>query len=138
MLQNLKFSILDLAYYTENDPTPGDVLQHSTEVARMADKLGYHRYWFAEHHNSAALMSMFPEIMIAHVAANTEHIRVGSGGVMLPNHSALSVAERFSMLEALHPGRIDLGIGRAPGTDGRTALALRRSWEIMKEERRHA
>ncbi|MDD2315019.1 MAG: LLM class flavin-dependent oxidoreductase [Proteiniphilum sp.] len=134
MLQNLKFSILDLAYYTENDPTPGDVLQHSTEVARMADKLGYHRYWFAEHHNSAALMSMFPEIMIAHVAANTEHIRVGSGGVMLPNHSALSVAERFSMLEALHPGRIDLGIGRAPGTDGRTALALRRSWEIMKED----
>ena len=99
MLQNLKFSILDLAYYTENDPTPGDVLQHSTEVARMADKLGYHRYWFAEHHNSDELMSMFPEIMIAHVAANTEHIRVGSGGVMLPNHSALSVAERFSMLE---------------------------------------
>jgi luciferase family oxidoreductase group 1 len=100
----------------------------------LADKLGYHRYWFAEHHNSSALMSMFPEIMITHVAAHTNRIRVGSGGVMLPNHSALSVAERFSMIEALHPGRIDLGIGRAPGTDGRTALALRRSWEIMKED----
>lgn len=134
MTNNLKLSILDLAYYTENDSTPGDVLHNSTGVAQLADKLGYHRYWFAEHHNSAALMSMFPEIMIAHVASRTKRIRVGSGGVMLPNHSALSVAERFSMLEALHPGRIDLGIGRAPGTDGRTALALRRSWEICKED----
>ena len=134
MSQNLKLSILDLSYYTENDAMPGEVLQNSTDVAQLADRLGYHRYWFAEHHNSAALMSMFPEIMIAHVAALTERIRVGSGGVMLPNHSALSVAERFSMLEALHPGRIDLGIGRAPGTDGRTALALRRSWEICKED----
>lgn len=134
MSQNIKLSILDLAYYTENDSKPGDVLQHSTEVAQLADELGYHRYWFAEHHNSAALMSMFPEIMITHIAANTKRIRVGSGGVMLPNHSSLSVAERFSMIEALHPGRIDLGIGRAPGTDSRTALALRRSWEIMKED----
>jgi luciferase family oxidoreductase group 1 len=134
MAHNLKLSILDLAYYSENDANPGDVLKNSTEVAQLADKLGYHRYWFAEHHNSSALMSMFPEIMITHVAAHTNRIRVGSGGVMLPNHSALSVAERFSMIEALHPGRIDLGIGRAPGTDGRTALALRRSWEIMKED----
>jgi luciferase family oxidoreductase group 1 len=134
MTNNLKLSILDLAYYTENDSSPGEVLHNSTRIAQLAEKLGYHRYWFAEHHNSPALMSMFPEIMIAHVASKTERIRVGSGGVMLPNHSALSVAERFSMLEALHPGRIDLGIGRAPGTDGRTAFALRRSWEAIKED----
>jgi len=80
------------------------------------------------------IMSMFPEIMVAHVATQTQRIRVGTGGVMLPNHSAFSVAERFAMLEALYPGRIDLGIGRAPGTDGRTALALRRSWEAIKQD----
>lgn len=79
-------------------------------------------------------MSMFPEIIMTHVASKTSRIRVGSGGVMLPNHSTLSVAERFSMLEALHPGRIDLGLGRAPGTDGRTAYALRRSWDVMRED----
>ncbi|NLJ01239.1 MAG: LLM class flavin-dependent oxidoreductase [Bacteroidales bacterium] len=129
-----QLSILDLAYITEGDESPTHVLQNSTEVAQLADKLGYTRYWFAEHHNTGFLMSMFPEIMMAHVAANTQRIRVGSGGVMLPNHSALSVVERFSMLEALHPGRIDLGIGRAPGTDGRTAYALRRSWEVIKED----
>lgn len=134
MTNNLKLSILDLAYYTENDATPGDVLHNSTRIAQLADKLGYQRYWFAEHHNTSSLMSMFPEIMIAHVASQTERIHVGSGGVMLPNHSSLSVAERFSMLEALHPGRIDLGLGRAPGTDGRTAYALRRSWEAIKED----
>lgn len=133
-MQNLKLSILDLCYFTENDNTPSDVLNNSTEIAQLAEKLGYHRYWFTEHHNTASLMSMFPEIMIAHVAAHTSHIRVGSGGVMLPNHSSLSVAERFSMLEALHPGRIDLGIGRAPGTDGRAAFALRRSWEITTQD----
>lgn len=131
-MQNLKLSILDLCYFTENDNSATDVLNNSTTTAQLAEKLGYNRYWFAEHHNTGSLMSMFPEVMIAHVAANTKHIRVGSGGVMLPNHSSLSVAERFSMLEALHPGRIDLGLGRAPGTDGRTAYALRRSWEIMK------
>ncbi|MFA5650056.1 MAG: LLM class flavin-dependent oxidoreductase [Proteiniphilum sp.] len=133
-MKKLQLSILDLAYMTEGDESPTRVLQNSTEVAQLADELGYTRYWFAEHHNTGFLMSMFPEIMIAHVAANTRRIRVGSGGVMLPNHSSLSVAERFSMLEALHPGRIDLGIGRAPGTDGRTAYALRRSWEALKED----
>src|SRR5690554_2259003 len=133
-MKKLQLSILDLAYMTEGDESPTRVLQNSTEVAQLADELGYTRYWFAEHHNTGFLMSMFPEIMIAHVAANTRRIRVGSGGVMLPNHSSLSVAERFSMLEALHPGRIDLGIGRAPGTDGRTAYALRRSFEILRED----
>ncbi|MDD4777914.1 MAG: LLM class flavin-dependent oxidoreductase [Fermentimonas sp.] len=131
---NLKLSILDLCYFTENDQTATDVLNNSTEIAQLAEKLGYNRYWFAEHHNTGSLMSMFPEIMIAHVASKTDRIRVGSGGVMLPNHSSLSVAERFSMLEALHPGRIDLGLGRAPGTDGRTAYALRRAWEVLKED----
>lgn len=129
-----QLSILDLAYFTEGDESATQVLQNSTKVAQLADELGYTRYWFAEHHNTGFLMSMFPEIMMAHVATNTKRIRVGSGGVMLPNHSALSVAERFSMLEALHPGRVDLGIGRAPGTDGRTAYALRRSWDVIKED----
>jgi len=133
-MNDLKFSILDLAYYSESNRSPGEVLHNSTEIAILAEQLGYHRYWFAEHHNSASLMSMFPEIIMAHVASKTSRIRVGSGGVMLPNHSSLSVAERFSMLEALHPGRIDLGIGRAPGTDGRTAYALRRSWEVLRED----
>lgn len=133
-MQNLKLSILDLCYFTENDGSANDVLQNSTKTAQLAEKLGYNRYWFAEHHNTGSLMSMFPEIMMAHVASKTERIRVGSGGVMLPNHSSLSVAERFSMLEALHPNRIDLGLGRAPGTDGRTAYALRRSFEILRED----
>lgn len=133
-MNNLKLSILDLAYYTEENRSAGEVLHNSTEIAILAEQLGYHRYWFAEHHNSLSLMSMFPEIIMAHVASKTSRIRVGSGGVMLPNHSSLSVAERFSMLEALHPGRIDLGIGRAPGTDGRTAYALRRSWEVLRED----
>jgi len=133
-MQKMKLSILDLAYFTRNDRSAGKVLNNSTEIAILAEKAGYNRYWFTEHHNNKWLMSMFPEIMIAHVATNTTRIRVGSGGVMLPNHSALSVAERFAMLEALHPGRIDLGIGRAPGTDGRTAFALRRSWEVMKQD----
>lgn len=133
-MQNLKLSILDLCYFTENDKSASDVLHNSTKTAQMAEELGYNRYWFAEHHNTGSLMSMFPEIMMAHVASKTQRIKVGSGGVMLPNHSSLSVAERFSMLEALHPGRIDLGLGRAPGTDGRTAFALRRAFEILRED----
>lgn len=133
-MNDLNLSILDLAYYSPNNHSAGEVLHNSTEIAILAEQLGYHRYWFAEHHNSASLMSMFPEIIMTHVASKTSRIRVGSGGVMLPNHSTLSVAERFSMLEALHPGRIDLGLGRAPGTDGRTAYALRRSWDVMRED----
>lgn len=100
-------------------------LRHSTELARLADRLGYARYWFAEHHGMPSIASSSPEILIAHIAAATERIRVGSGGIMLQNHVPLKLAEAFHTLEALHPGRIDLGIGRAPGTDPATSRALR-------------
>ena len=102
-------------------------LRNTIELARQAERLGYTRYWLAEHHNTSMLASSSPEIMIGHIAQATTSIRVGSGGVMLPNHAPLKVAENFRVLEALHPERIDLGIGRAPGTDPVTALALRRS-----------
>lgn len=101
------------------------------DLARHAEALGLERYWLAEHHNAAAVASSSPEIVIATVAAHTRRIRVGSGGIMLPNHSALKVAETFRALEALNPGRIDLGLGRAAGTDNKTALALRRSAELL-------
>ncbi len=101
-----------------------DALNESLALARLADRLGYHRYWFAEHHNSQGLACSAPEIMIARVASETKHIRVGSGGVMLPHYSAYKVAEQFALLETLYPGRIDLGLGRAPGSDQRTAAAL--------------
>jgi luciferase family oxidoreductase group 1 len=102
-------------------------LRNTLELARLADRLGYERYWLAEHHNLPTIASSAPEIMIGHVANVTERIRVGAGGIMLPNHAPLKVAETFRVLESLHPKRIDLGIGRAPGTDPVTATALRRS-----------
>jgi luciferase family oxidoreductase group 1 len=118
-------SILDLSPVTT--ATPGSAaLRNSLDLARLADKLGYTRYWLAEHHNIASIASSAPEIMIGQIAAATTHIRVGSGGVMLVNHAPLMVAERFKVLEALFPGRIDLGLGRAPGTDPVTSYALRR------------
>jgi luciferase family oxidoreductase group 1 len=101
-------------------------LHNSIDLARLADRLGYTRYWLAEHHNLASIASSAPEIMIGQIAAATARIRVGSGGVMLVNHAPLMVAERFKVLEALFPGRIDLGLGRAPGTDPVTSYALRR------------
>src|SRR5437667_4373201 len=101
-------------------------LRNSLDLAELADRLGYTRYWLAEHHNLASIASAAPEIMIGQIAAMTTRIRVGSGGVMLPNHAPLMVAERFKVPEALFPGRIDLGIGRAPGTDPVTSFALRR------------
>ena len=101
-------------------------MRNSLDLARLADRLGYKRYWLAEHHNLASIASSAPEIMIGQIAAATQHIRVGSGGVMLVNHAPLMVAERFKVLEALFPGRIDLGLGRAPGTDPVTSYALRR------------
>jgi luciferase family oxidoreductase group 1 len=101
-------------------------LRNSLDLARLADRLGFSRYWVAEHHNLPSVASSAPEIMIGQIAAVTERIRVGSGGVMLPNHAPLMVAERFKVLEALFPGRIDLGIGRAPGTDQVTSYVLRR------------
>ncbi|GAA0809985.1 LLM class flavin-dependent oxidoreductase [Spirilliplanes yamanashiensis] len=117
-------SVLDLATVSAGH-TSADAVRGTTEVARTADELGYARFWVAEHHNMPAVASTSPPVLIAHVAAHTGRIRVGSGGVMLPNHMPFVVAEQFALLEALHPGRIDLGIGRAPGTDQATAAALR-------------
>ena len=114
--------------------TSRDALLATTQLARAADELGYARFWVAEHHAMPAVASTSPGVLIAHLAAATRRIRVGSGGVMLPNHPALVVAEQFAMLEALHPGRIDLGIGRAPGTDPATAAALRRTVEGLGAE----
>jgi luciferase family oxidoreductase group 1 len=128
--KDIKLSILDIGTkLQENDAS--QTLKDSTERVQLADELGYSRYWFAEHHNTANQVSTTPELMIAHAAAHTKRIRVGAGGIMLPNHSPLKVVENFSLLEALHPERIDLGIGRAPGTDGLTAYALRRSREAV-------
>lgn len=119
-------SVLDLSTVGEGS-TPAQALQHTVELAQHVERLGYERFWLAEHHNMPGIASSAPTILIGRVAAATERIRVGSGGVMLPNHPPLVVAEQFGTLEALFPGRIDLGIGRAPGTDPTTAHALRRS-----------
>ena len=121
-------SVLDLSFVTSGTP-PSAALRNSLDLARHADALGYARYWLAEHHNLPSVASPAPEIMIGQIAAATTRIRIGSGGVMLPNHAPLVVAERFKTLEALFPGRIDLGLGRAPGTDQLTAFALRRLQE---------
>ncbi|WP_149093740.1 LLM class flavin-dependent oxidoreductase [Paenibacillus terrae] len=110
----LKLGILDQSHIPEGG-TAQDALSHTTALAREADKLGYSRYWVSEHHASKMLAHSSPEVLIAHLAANTTRIRVGSGGIMLPHYSAYKVAENFRLLEALHPGRIDLGLGRAPG-----------------------
>src|SRR5258705_321097 len=120
----IPLSILDLSVVTTGT-RPAAALRNSIDLARHAIALGYARYWLAEHHNLSWVASPAPDIMIGQIAAVTSRIRVGSGGGMLPNHAPLMVAERFKMLEALFPGRIDLGLGRAPGTDGATAYALR-------------
>jgi luciferase family oxidoreductase group 1 len=117
-------SILDQSP-VRSGSTTADAIQETLELAALADRLGYHRYWLAEHHSTAALAGSAPEVLIGQVAARTSRIRVGSGGVMLSHYSALKVAENFRVLETLFPGRIDLGIGRAPGSDQRTARALR-------------
>jgi luciferase family oxidoreductase group 1 len=118
-------SFLDLLPVASGVPA-GDVIRSAETVARAAEAAGYHRYWVAEHHNMPSIASAAPDILIAHVAARTSRIRVGAGGVMLPNHAPLRIVEAFRTLEALHPGRIDLGLGRAPGTDAVTSAALRR------------
>jgi luciferase family oxidoreductase group 1 len=117
-------SVLDLVP-VRSDQSTADALAATRALARVADELGFRRYWLAEHHNMPAVAATNPPVLVAMVAAVTERIRVGSGGVMLPNHAPLVVAEQFALLEAAHPGRIDLGIGRAPGTDPVTAWALR-------------
>ncbi len=119
-------SVLDLAIVNAN-ASSADALRAATQLCAHADQSGYRRFWVAEHHNMASVASTSPPVLMAHLAASTERIRVGSGGIMLPNHPPLVVAEHIAALEALHPDRIDLGIGRAPGTDPRTAAALRRS-----------
>ena len=126
-------SILDLSPIAAGS-TGSQALRNSLDLARHAESLGYVRYWVAEHHNLPAIASSAPEIMIGQIAAATSRLRVGSGGVMLPNHAPLMVAERFKVLEALYPGRIDLGLGRAPGTDPATSYALRRRQGISEED----
>ncbi len=118
-------SILDLAPVGRGS-SPAEALRNSIDLVQEVERLGYRRHWVAEHHNMPGIASSSPPVLLAHLASVTSTIRLGSGGLMLPNHSALAVAEQFGMLEALHPGRIDLGIGRAPGTDPITAEALRR------------
>jgi luciferase family oxidoreductase group 1 len=125
-------SVLDLATVAEGS-TPAQALAETTELARVVEGLGYRRIWVAEHHGMPAVASSAPAVLVAHLAAATSTIRVGSGGVMLPNHAPLVVAEQFGTLEALHPGRVDLGIGRAPGTDQVTARALRRTADVGAE-----
>jgi luciferase family oxidoreductase group 1 len=129
----VRISLLDLSPISSGS-TASQALQNTLDLARHAESLGLHRFWLAEHHNAAAVASSTPEVMIVAVAAATSRIRVGSGGIMLPNHSPLKVAETFRVLAALHPDRIDLGVGRAAGTDPKTALALRQSPSLVGAE----
>ena len=122
----IPFSVLDLSPVTRG-ATPGDALRNSRDLAIHAESLGFHRYWLAEHHNMTGIASAATAVVIGYVADATKTIRVGSGGIMLPNHAPLVIAEQFGTLASLYPGRIDLGLGRAPGTDQGTARALRRS-----------
>ncbi|MCH1883504.1 LLM class flavin-dependent oxidoreductase [Agrococcus sp. ARC_14] len=121
----MRLSVLDLAPINPGE-TAGQSLAGSVDLAQAAERLGFARVWYAEHHNMATIASSATSVLIAHVAAHTKTIRLGAGGVMLPNHSPLVIAEQFGTLAELHPGRIDLGLGRAPGTDQRTWAALRR------------
>ena len=128
----MPLSVLDLSPIPSGRPA-SSALRDTVELARAAESFGYQRYWLAEHHNIGSVASSAPMVMIATVAAATSTIRVGSGGIMLPNHAPLAVAESFRVLEGLHPGRIDLGLGRAPGTDQLTAYALRRGLRAQGE-----
>src|SRR6059058_1288933 len=119
-------SILDLAFVPEGE-TPADALRNTLDLAQHAERWGYRRFWLAEHHNMVGIASTATAVAISYVAAGTRTIRVGAGGIMLPNHSPLVIAEQFGTLESLYPGRIDLGLGRAPGSDQITARALRRN-----------
>ncbi|MFT4043075.1 MAG: LLM class flavin-dependent oxidoreductase [Gordonia sp. (in: high G+C Gram-positive bacteria)] len=129
---SVALSILDLAQIGRGESV-AESLAASTELARHAESWGYHRIWYAEHHNMRTIASSAPAVLIAHVAAHTSTIRLGAGGVMLPNHSPLTIAEQYGTLAELHPGRIDLGLGRAPGSDQQTFTALRR--DISAAER---
>src|SRR6266446_3525634 len=133
MNNGLALSVLDLVAMHAAD-SAGSAIARSVDLARHVETLGYKRFWLGEHHSIEGLACSATPVLIGHVAAATTTIRVGSGGVMLPNHAPLVVAEQFGTLEALYPGRIDLGIGRAPGTDQLTALALRRTMEGLSAE----
>jgi luciferase family oxidoreductase group 1 len=132
-MDSVFFSVLDLAPVKEGGSI-GETFRETLDLARHAEKWGYRRYWLAEHHNMPGIASAATAVLIGYVAGGTESIRVGSGGVMLPNHAPLVVAEQFGTLEALYPGRIDLGLGRAPGTDQRTARALRRHLDTAADD----
>ncbi len=119
-------SILDLAPVRKGE-TISDSFAASVALAQRAEQWGYRRVWYAEHHNMSSIASSATSVIIAHVAAHTREIRLGAGGIMLPNHAPLTIAEQFGTLESLHPGRIDLGLGRAPGSDQNTMFALRRN-----------
>ena len=122
---SLRLSVLDQSPVAVGS-TPGEALQNSIELAKRVDALGYHRFWMSEHHAMDTLACTAPEIMLARIGAETRRIRIGSGGIMLPHYTALKVAEQFRTLHALYPGRVDLGIGRAPGGGPVESLALRR------------
>lgn len=124
-LNTIPFSLLELSSMRQDEHF-ADTLKKSTQYAQHADQLGFHRFWFAEHHNMQGIASSATAVLIGHVANHTEHLRVGSGGIMLPNHAPLVVAEQFGTLDSLHPNRIDLGLGRAPGSDASTSQALNR------------
>src|SRR5271167_3258844 len=127
-----RLSILDLVPINRGQ-TASDSFAASVALAQRAEELGYRRVWYAEHHNMASIASSATSVLIEHVASRTHTIRVGAGGIMLPNHAPLVIAEQFGTLEALHPGRIDLGLGRAPGTDPTTTRALRRSPDMLAD-----
>lgn len=130
---NIPVSILDLASVVQAS-TPEHTFRNSLKLAQQAEQHGYNRYWLAEHHNMVSIASSATAVLIGYIAGGTHHIRVGSGGIMLPNHSPLVIAEQFGTLESLYPGRIDLGLGRAPGTDQLTAMVLRRSTNLGAED----
>lgn len=130
---NIRLSILDQSPVRKG-VTAEQAVQETAELARYADKLGYTRFWVSEHHNTGSLAGSTPEVLLAYLGSQTKNIRIGSGGVMMPNHSTLKVAENFRMLEALFPGRIDLGMGRAPGTDRLTAAMLNPSNQFSEQE----
>src|ERR1700724_1432573 len=122
----IRYSLLDLAPIRE-DHDAADAFRNTLDLAQHAEQWGYHRYWLAEHHNLPGIASAATAVVIGYVAGGTSRIRVGAGGIMLPNHAPLVIAEQFGTLESLYPGRIDLGLGRAPGSDNVTARALRRN-----------
>ncbi|SDJ80512.1 LLM class flavin-dependent oxidoreductase [Sediminibacillus albus] len=133
LFQNIPLSVLDLAPINEGSDA-GQSYKNSAELAQHVEKWGFNRYWLAEHHNMPGIASSATSVVIGHIAGATERIRVGSGGVMLPNHASLVIAEQFGTLESLYPGRIDLGLGRAPGSDQATAYALRRTLNTTPED----